>query len=295
VSAAGQSYLFVITAYNARPYLGALAASLAFQRCKTWKAVFVDDCSSDGTHDEWRYLLDAHRIGDRCETIQNDERRYKAANVYAALEGRGSPDDVVVLLDGDDHLAVDHALDRLTSEYDQGWEVVWSNWRGSDGSRGTSTHLHPFINPRRQHFVSSHLFSFKRRLFDAIVPADLQDDSGQWLRAGVDVAIAWPILEQTIKRKHIEDILYVYNRANPNSHAAPRSGPSNRQQRLQATANQQATGKMLSRRKGKPLVMDADFLQAHLYELMQAAALSSRIYFQRELQGALRTLKRGQK
>src|SRR5262249_30180529 len=150
--------------------------------------------------------------------------RGKACNVFQALQGREADEDVVVMLDADDHLAADDALQRLACEYDRGWEVVWSNWRGTDGSRGTSSHLHPFISPRKQPFVSGHLFTFRRRLFAAVQPGDLQDDSGRWFEAGCDLAIAWPILDQTIKRKHIEEVLLVYNRGNPLSH--DKSGPS---------------------------------------------------------------------
>ena len=80
---------------------------------------------------------------------------------------------------------------------------------------GNSDYLSPLISPRLQPFVTSHLFSFRRRLFDALRPGDLQDDQGRWFRAACDLAIAWPILEQTIRRKFVDQVLYVYNRANP--------------------------------------------------------------------------------
>jgi hypothetical protein len=163
-------------------------------------------------------LLDAHGLAEKFQITENRERQHRAYNLFDAIKNHASCQDVIAIVDGDDCLATDDALDRLAREYDQGWEIVWSNWRGSDGSRGTSGHLNPFVSPRRQHFVSSHLFSFQRRLFDAVVEYDLKDDEGHWFEAGSDVAIAWPLLEQTIKRKHIEDALYIYNRANPLSH-----------------------------------------------------------------------------
>ena len=188
----------------------------------------------------------------------------------------------MAIVDGDDHLAIDDALGRLAREYDQGWEVVWSNWRGSDGSRGTSSHLNPFISPRRQPFVSSHLFTFKRRLFDAVTERDLQDDDGQWFEAGSDVAIAWPILEQTIRRKHIEDVLYIYNRANPTSHDKRTPGARPYVSPLQAR-----TSAILSRRPGREMVVDHEFLQAHLYDLLQAAVISGQIATRQEIAAAL--------
>jgi glycosyltransferase involved in cell wall biosynthesis len=259
-------FLLAITGYNVAPFLPDLLRSLARQTWQSWQAVFVDDASTDGTSAALRALLDEHRLASRFKLVANSERRYKARNVFDAVQSHPDADDIVAIIDGDDHLAVDHALARLESEFQAGWDVVWSNWRGSDGSRGTSGHLNPFLSPRRQNFLSSHLFSFRRRLFDAVTAADLQDDDGQWFRAGADVALALPILDQTIKRKHIEDVLYVYNRGNPLSHDHLEPPPQ-----PYVTASQLSTSQILRRRRPKPLVVDNHFLHARLYELLQAA------------------------
>jgi glycosyltransferase involved in cell wall biosynthesis len=288
VTTARQSFLFVITAYNAGPFLGALASSLAAQCYTDWKAVFIDDCSTDHTLDTLRALLATHALADRFQIVENPERRFKAQNVYLTLKGHGQPDDVVVMLDSDDHLAADDVLDRLAREYNQGWEIVWSNWRGSDGSHGTSRHLNPFVSPRRQPLVSSHLFSFKRRLFGAVTESDLQDEEGRWLTAGCDVAIAWPLLDQTIKRKHIEDVLYVYNRTNPLSHDKLEGSV-----RPLVSASQDRTSAILRRRPGKELHIDQQFLLTHLYELLQAATLSDRVATRHQIAAAMASAKKG--
>jgi glycosyltransferase involved in cell wall biosynthesis len=283
----GQNFVFVITAHNVRPFLPPLVASLAGQRCHSWQAVFVDDASTDGTLETLRSLLDAHELAPKFQIVENQVRRGKAFNAFHAVSGRGAADDVMVMLDADDYLANDDALDRLAREYDQGWEVVWSNWRGTDGSRGSSGHLHPFLSPRRQPFVSSHLFTFRRRLLAAVTESDLQDDAGQWFAAGCDLAIAWPILDQTIKRKHIEEVLLVYNRGNPLSH--DQSGP---RVRPLVSKSQAETAAALSRRSGKPLIVDNEFLHAHLYELLQAAAYSQRLATRQQIAAAVASLQR---
>jgi glycosyltransferase involved in cell wall biosynthesis len=277
-------FLILITAHNVRPFLGDLIRSLAGQRGPDWRAVFVDDCSTDGTLDGLHQALDAGGLRERFEIVANDERCHKACNVYHAIKNFGRPDDVVALVDGDDHLAVDHALWRIAQEFDRGWEVVWGNWKGSDGSRGTSSHLHPFVSPRQQPFVTSHLFSFQRRLFDAVDEADLKDDAGRWFQAGCDVALAWPLLDQTIKRKHIPDVLYTYNRANPLSHDRLQPGT-----RRYVSPSQARTPAILCRRPGKPLVVDNEFLLGHLYEFMEAAAVSSRSEMRRQVTAAVQS------
>ena len=84
-------FLFVITAYNASPFLGPLVASLASQRWTAWKAIFVDDCSTDGTLDSLRTLLNTHALSDKFRIVENRERRFQVYNVYHALQNNGQP------------------------------------------------------------------------------------------------------------------------------------------------------------------------------------------------------------
>ena len=277
-----QNFVLAITGHNVGPFLTPLVSSLATQRCTAWHAIFVDDCSTDGTLESLCTLLAAHALMEKVQIVANEERRYRAQNLFHAIRSHAGPEDVVAILDGDDHLADNDALGRIALEYGQGWEVVWSNWRGSDGSRGTSSHLNPFVSPRRQAFVSSHLFTFKRKLFDLVAEADLQDDDGRWFEAGSDVAIAWPILEQTIKRKHIEDVLYVYNRANPQSHDRRNPG-----RRPYVSTLQARTSSILRRRPGREPTVDQAFLQAHLYEFLQAAMQSAQLATRHEVARAM--------
>jgi hypothetical protein len=248
--------------------------------------VFIDDASTDATAGGLREQLAAKNLTSRFQIVENTERRHRARNLFEAVKQFAAPSDVVAFVDGDDHLAADHALARLAQEYEAGWEVVWSNWRGSDNSRGSSGHLNPFLSPRRQPHLASHLFSFRAGLFEALVPSDVQDDSGQWFEAGSDVAISLPILDQTIKRKHIEEVLYVYNRANPLSH--DKSGPV---VRPLVSPVQARTSNLVRRRPPKPLTVDNAFLHAHLYELLSAAMINSRLLSRLEIDAALRRKK----
>lgn len=275
-------FLILIPAYNVAPYLERLVKSIASQTYPHWRAKFVDDCSTDGTPAKLQQLWQSEGIAERFALIENRDRKYKACNIYSALNDDGNDDEIVLMVDGDDALATDGALQRLAEEYESGWEVVWSNWQGTDGSRGTSYYLNPFISPRRQPFVTSHLFSFKKSLFNAIEPEDLQDDSGNWLRAACDVALAWPILDQTIKRKHIPDVLYTYNRDNPLSHDKVGAAYKQLVSRAQADAVD-----ILKKRPGKETHVDNQFLLEHLYEFMTAATASSRTMANHQLHRAV--------
>jgi glycosyltransferase involved in cell wall biosynthesis len=212
-------FLFVVTGHRVGPFIEPLVESLDGQTCTDWKAIFVDDASPDGSAEAARRAIAKRGLGDRFALIVHDRRRYKARNVFEALAtGRHDGSEVVVMLDGDDRLSGPRALEVLGREYDRGFDVVWSNWVGCDGSKGKSAPLSPLLSPRRQPFVTQHLFSFRRRLFDAVRASDLQDDEGRWFRAGCDAALAWPLLEQTRRWRFVDLPLCVYNRSNPQGH-----------------------------------------------------------------------------
>ena len=126
------AFLFVITAHNCRPFIHPLVDSLRRQTYDNWRAVFVDDCSTDGTVRTLRAALASRDLTDRVAVRENGKRRYKAYNVYRALRSCGEDSDVVVMLDGDDRLADDSALEILRAEYERGWHVVWFGLIGSD-------------------------------------------------------------------------------------------------------------------------------------------------------------------
>jgi len=266
------AFIFVITAHNCQPFIHPLVDSLKRQTYDNWRAVFVDDCSTDGTVGTLRAALATRDLADRIVVQESARRRYKACNVYRALRSCSEDSDVIVMLDGDDRLADNFALEILKAEYERGWHVVWANWGGSDGSRGGSYHLTPLLGPRRQPFVTSHLFSFRKWLFDAVLPRDLKDDHGDWFRAGCDLAIAWPVLEQTIRRKHIERLLCIYNRANPLS-----IDKAGRKYRRNVNEQQARTQAILSRRSRKTAHRDIRFLTANLPYFAKAAVLNTRL------------------
>ncbi len=265
-------FVFAITAHNVAPYVGTLVASLAAQTVSAWRAVLVDDASTDDTHQRLSHALAAHGVRERFLILRTAERRYKARNVLWALHEHADPEDVVVMLDGDDWLASERALAVLEREYGEGWDVVWSTWRGSDGMPGNSDYLSPLISPRLQPFVTSHLFSFRARLFDTLRPRDLQDDEGRWFRAACDLAIAWPVLEQTIRRKFVDQVLYVYNRANP-----LRVGTLGRRPGQNVSQEQSWTAAILRARPRRRPPADRAFVQRHWRYYLKSALRNARL------------------
>ena len=260
----------VITAHDAAPFVGRCLDSVASQTRVDWRVVFVDDASTDGTADEVERVAAELGISDRLTVVRHKERRYKTRNVVEAVREIVGDDEVVVMLDGDDWLAHDSALETLAEDYRKGWDVVWGNWTGSDGMPGTSWHLNPFLPPRKQPWVTSAPFSFRAHLLKSIPDAEFLDDTGEWFRCACDQAIVLPVFERTTRRKHIEEVLYVYNRSNPNSN----DQQGRRRNPLVSEAQAQASKVLYSRPAAVP-PWDAGFFKAHRFDFVHAAMASA--------------------
>jgi glycosyltransferase involved in cell wall biosynthesis/uncharacterized HAD superfamily protein len=260
----------IVSAHHARRWADRTIVTLASQSRTAWRAIFIDDASQDGTADVVESVARELGIADRVTLIRHEERRHKTRNVVDAVREHVGDDEIVVMLDGDDWLASDRALEILAREYEAGWDVVWGNWVGSDGTRGTSWHLNPFLPVRRQPWVTSHLFSFRARLLKDVPDETFKDDEGNWFRAACDQAIALPVLERAVRRKHVEEVLYVYNRANPNSH--------DKQGRLVnplVSDAQAAASAILYSRAAISPPWDHEFFARHRFEFVHAAMASA--------------------
>jgi len=70
---------------------------------------------------------------------------------------------------------------------------------------------------RQYKFISSHLRTFKAKLWNSIRDEDLRDTDGKYYSVGWDVAFMFPMLEMAGPGRilNIPNVLYCYNRFNP--------------------------------------------------------------------------------
>lgn len=91
----------------------------------------------------------------------------------------------------------------------------------------------------------SHLRAFYTQLFRNIADGDLKDEKGQYFHAANDVAILFPIVEQSgTNIKYVPELTYVYN---------SNTGLNNHQIRTREQKNNQ----IIIRKKGIYLPLEA--------------------------------------
>ena len=148
-------------------------------------------------------------------------------NIYRALYSC-SPDEIVLIVDGDDWLAHDRILERLNEIYAN--PDVWATWGSYVEHPNYATyHVANFARPlpqsvidggkirqySKKHWCLSQLRTFYAGLFQQVKLKDLCYE-GKFVDATYDVTFFVPVMEMAGAHvRYVKDILYIWNRATP--------------------------------------------------------------------------------
>lgn len=215
------SFKIVVPFYNTEKYILNCIKSIKKQSYENYQCILIDDMSTDNTLKVIKnYLIDDHRF----KIIENQEKKYALRNIYEGiLSLKPDDEDVIVTLDGDDWFASGDALNILNKYYLNNdtlmtygsYKEYPSNLLGSF-SRQVPESVVCNKSFRESPWMTSHLRSFKYKLWKNIKKEDLLDPDGNFFKVTWDLAMMFPMLEMSGNRsKFIKEILYVYNVDNP--------------------------------------------------------------------------------
>ena len=214
-------FKIIVPLYNVENWIDKCVKSIKLQNYDNYECFLIDDISTDKTSEIIKNLISDD---ERFHYIENKEKKYALKNIYEAIALSGNnPEDVIVTLDGDDWLATKKSLTVLDQKYrNHNCYITYGSYiEYPSMKRGPFCREIPFDiiknNSYRRHmWVSSHLRTFKRHLWNKINKSDLLDEEGNFYRMTWDMAFMFPMLEMAgTLSLHIPDILYAYNRQNP--------------------------------------------------------------------------------
>lgn len=222
--------LVIITPfYNPGEFLEKCVATVMSQRYDNFKAIFIDDCSTDGSFDR------LPKDNPKAVVIKNTIRKTALENLHDAIMNHCDADDIVVLVDGDDWLPNKNVLSFINDFYNQNdcW-IMYGQASWTDGNKGCAI-AYPnkdyfdnirnapmFSNGQPGGYFVSHIRTFKAGVYQKIKEQDenfscLKDKKGEFYKMTYDVAMMLPIMEMAgfDKVKFNDKVLYTYNRGNP--------------------------------------------------------------------------------
>jgi hypothetical protein len=189
----------IVCGYKCEEYFGRCLDSLKMQTFQDFKLT----CGLiGGTEDEERVFL-----------VQN--------TLECIYTRKPQPEDIIVLLDADDFLCDELALetiDNLYKNYPQYLLTYGSYVNLSTNERGKfSGPYEDGENFRTAPWRASHLKTFKFKLFDALPKVELQDEDGEFYKCCADRAMMIPMMEMAghDRIRYVPTVTYCYNDMNP--------------------------------------------------------------------------------
>jgi glycosyltransferase involved in cell wall biosynthesis len=214
-------FKIVIPSFNNEEWLKACIKSVKRQNYQNYQCIIIDDCSTDNSCSIIDEEIEGHP---NFVFVRNKEKKLALRNIYEAIElSNPSPEDIVITLDGDDFLYGTGVLSRVNEIYNENdcWVTYGSYIEYPSSRRGKFSSKIPDSvidnnSFRESAWMSSHMRTFKIKLWNKIEKQDLLEPDGRFCDGAWDMVFMFPMLEMSGHRSHfIEDILYIYNRKNP--------------------------------------------------------------------------------
>lgn len=220
-------FKIIIPVYNSEKWIEKCLKILNDQTYKNWNAVIINDASHDDTLIKIKKFFTSISFEDKSRYRVFDRKNNVGAlkNIVDGIEMSCCEDeDIVILLDGDDYLSSIDVLEYLNQIYES--ENVWLTYGQyvnlSNNKIGLNRPLKSSRDYRKKmsgddYWCTSHLRTFKYKIWKMIKDEDLKDKTGNYYSMAWDLAIMYPLIEMSgIDRiKFIDKVLYIYNDMNP--------------------------------------------------------------------------------
>lgn len=216
-------FKIVIPSYNNAKWARYNIASILNQTYKNYEVLYIDDYSTDDTH---QVVVELVGNLPNWKVVRNTENRRRGYNTnpHGPLLQSFMQDDeeVLMFIDGDDWLYDNDVLQNLANRY--ATEDYWMTYgRFVCYPHGNLGHPQNTEYPKEVHgqnlyrqdtWRASHLRTFKWHLFKRINEEDLKyTKTGEYYYHAEDLATSFPCLEMCPQEKIgvVKFITYVYN------------------------------------------------------------------------------------
>jgi len=214
------NFKIITPCYNAEHWIDKCLKSIFLQSHQDWECVILNDKSTDTTRDVIDGVIPSE-FRSKFKIVNNRKNLGAMHNIINGIKKISKdPEDVIVLLDGDDWFATKYALEYVNNVYtkDSNIWMTYGQYTTVNGNQiGCSREIKSSRDYRTQQWGTSHLRTYKNKIWNKIKDEDFRGSDGEYYPMAWDLAIMYPLIEMSgINRiKFIRAILYKYNNMNP--------------------------------------------------------------------------------
>ena len=196
-------FVFVTPYFNCKEDIEKTIFSMLSQSYDGWRAVLINDLSTDGTNETVRKLCNSlpDKYRSRFTHVDNLEKHGEVRNTLRSVRNIDD-NEVVCRLDGGDWLTENDLLVALNTVYqDTSVAVAWTAHRWSYTSQNISGPLNLQAGQTvYQHpWVSSHLKTFRCGQLKKVPDANFRDQNGDYIMIACDQAVFLPLMHLSHK------------------------------------------------------------------------------------------------
>ncbi len=210
-------FVFVTPVYNEQELIVQTIQTMMAQSYKDWRAIIINDMSTDNTLGVVKDLVDNSKFKDRIQILDNTEKMGEVRNTLN-VSNLIDDEEIVCRVDGGDWLTENDALHMLNEAYSNDKvDIVWTSHRWSYTNTNISgpLKLAPGQTVYQHPWVSSHMKTFKRKCLRRVPDANFRDSNGDYIVIACDQAIFLPMLHTSIREGrlvgHIPHVCYHYS------------------------------------------------------------------------------------
>jgi glycosyltransferase involved in cell wall biosynthesis len=210
-------FVFVTPAYNCEDDIAQTLHSMMAQSNKNWRAIIINDISTDKTLEIIKKVASGTVFSDRFTIVDNTEKMGEVSNTLQAVN-QIDDDEIICRVDGGDWLTENDTLWMLDSVYkNDAVDIVWTSHRWAYTSQNISGQLSLKKDQTvYQHpWVSSHMKTFRCKRIRSVPDANFRDENGSYITIACDQAIFLPMMQMSINEKrlvgHLPTVCYHYS------------------------------------------------------------------------------------
>ena len=215
------TFVFIIPSYNNAQWISHNLKSIFDQTYIKWRIIYINDCSTDNTHELFINLTEQYH--NKITYINNKNKYGQAYNRYCAYN-LCEDNEICIMLDGDDWLYSKYVLSYLNKfmcVYDvdmtYGSFKIYLNGKylNFDPQGEYQPDVIERCNYRSDCWRATHLRVMKASLLKQIRPTDFLDENKEFIICSTDMVESFACLELSKGRhKLIQEILMIYNKEN---------------------------------------------------------------------------------